>query len=146
MTTDQRLANAREYLGYARQVKVADLPHSALMRMAAELRRQLGQVLDVVTEGEAVTEPAVDEEVWQALLTEVSEMRGYVAEIIYRKLGPGWYRWRCHHTHRTEAAAFDCAGREVRRRFAPPPPRSGARATQITAFNVSTQPVLRETS
>jgi hypothetical protein len=50
---DQRLQAAREYLGYARGVKVADLPHAALMRMAAELRRQLGQVLDVVTEGEA---------------------------------------------------------------------------------------------
>jgi hypothetical protein len=82
MTTDQRLANAREYLGYARQVKVADLPHSALMRMAAELRRQLGQVLDVVTEGEAVTEPAVDEEVWQALLTEVSEMRDHMDRVL----------------------------------------------------------------
>ena len=46
MTADQRVTNAREYLGYARQCKVADLPHSAVMRMAAELKRQLGQVLD----------------------------------------------------------------------------------------------------
>lgn len=46
MTADQRVTNAREYLGYARQVKVADLPHSAVVRLAAELRRQLGQVLD----------------------------------------------------------------------------------------------------
>ena len=53
MTADQRVTNAREYLGYARQCRVADLPHSAVMRMAAELRRQLGQVLDVVTEIEA---------------------------------------------------------------------------------------------
>jgi hypothetical protein len=48
MNAEQRVANAREYLGYARKISVADLPHSALMRMAAELRRQLGQVLDVV--------------------------------------------------------------------------------------------------
>jgi hypothetical protein len=44
----QRLASAREYLGYARGVKVADLPYPALTRLAAELRRQLGQVLDVI--------------------------------------------------------------------------------------------------
>ena len=53
MTADQRLAAAREYLEYARKVHVADLPTSPLTRMAAELRRQLGQVLDVVTELEA---------------------------------------------------------------------------------------------
>ena len=50
MTADQRVTNAREYLGYAREVRVADLPHTAVVRLAAELRRQLGQVLDVVTE------------------------------------------------------------------------------------------------
>jgi len=74
-------------------------------------------------------------------------MNGYVAEILYHKhSATGWYRWRCHHTHRTETAAFDCACREVRRRFAPPSPRAGARVADIAAFNVSTQPVLRETS
>jgi hypothetical protein len=53
VTADQRVTNAREYLGYARALKVADLPYPALVRLAAELRRQLGQVLDVVTEIEA---------------------------------------------------------------------------------------------
>jgi hypothetical protein len=53
VTADQRVTNAREYIGYARHIKVADLPYPALMRLAAELRRQLGQVLDVVTETEA---------------------------------------------------------------------------------------------
>ena len=50
MSADQRVTAAREYIGYARAVKVADLPYPALMRMAAELRRQLGQVLDVIGE------------------------------------------------------------------------------------------------
>ena len=53
MIPDQRVTNAREYIGYARALKVADLPYPALLRMAAELRRQLGQVLDVVAELEA---------------------------------------------------------------------------------------------
>jgi hypothetical protein len=53
MSADQRLTAAREYLGHAREVKLDRLPPSALMRFAAELRRQLGQVLDVVTEMEA---------------------------------------------------------------------------------------------
>ena len=82
MSADQRVTAAREYLGYARKVTLADLPHSVLLRMAAELRRQLGQVLDYVTEGEAVTEPLLDEEVWQALLTEVSEMRDHLDRVL----------------------------------------------------------------
>jgi hypothetical protein len=45
VTADQRVVNAREYLGYAREVKVDELSLGALRRMAAELRRQLGQVL-----------------------------------------------------------------------------------------------------
>jgi hypothetical protein len=52
VNADQRVAAAREYLDYARKVHVADFPHSPLTRMAAELRRQLGQVLDYVAEGE----------------------------------------------------------------------------------------------
>jgi hypothetical protein len=48
MTAVQRVAAAREYLGYAKAIKVADLPYLALIRLAAELRRQLGQVLDVI--------------------------------------------------------------------------------------------------
>lgn len=53
MSADQRVINAREYLGYARAVKVADLPYPALVRLAAELRRQLGQVLDAMAAGDA---------------------------------------------------------------------------------------------
>ena len=48
-----RLTAASEYLGYARALKVADLPYPALVRLAAELRRQLGQVLDVMATGAA---------------------------------------------------------------------------------------------
>jgi hypothetical protein len=50
VSADPRLTAAREYLGYARQRKVADLPHTAVVRLAAELRRQLGSVLDYVGE------------------------------------------------------------------------------------------------
>jgi hypothetical protein len=50
MSADQRVTAAREYLGYARQIKFADLPEPAVIRMAVELRRQLGQVLDYVGE------------------------------------------------------------------------------------------------
>jgi hypothetical protein len=48
--------NAREYLGYARQVKVGDLPRPAVVRLAAELRRQLGQVLDAMQADVALTD------------------------------------------------------------------------------------------
>ena len=64
MTADQRVTAAREYLDYARKVHVADFPHSPLTRMAAELRRQLGQVLDVVTEMAFTIEDAEDMEDW----------------------------------------------------------------------------------
>ena len=53
MSADPRLTAAREYLRHARKITFADLPEAAVLRMAAELRRQLGQVLDYVTEGEA---------------------------------------------------------------------------------------------
>jgi hypothetical protein len=49
-TTDPRLTAASEYLGYARGLKVADLPRDGLIRLAAELRRQLGQVLGYLGE------------------------------------------------------------------------------------------------
>lgn len=48
MTADQRAANAREYLASVRQHKVTALPPSVLVRECAELRRQLGQVLDAI--------------------------------------------------------------------------------------------------
>lgn len=48
MTADPRVTAAREYLTGIRQHKVAALPPSVLVRECAELRRQLGQVLDAV--------------------------------------------------------------------------------------------------
>ena len=48
MSADQRVTSARAYLTGIRKHKVADLPFSVLLREAAELRRQLGQVLDAV--------------------------------------------------------------------------------------------------
>ena len=57
-TPDQRVTAAREYITYARKVSVAELPQLAVMRLAAELRRQLGQVLDYIAEGETGSEAA----------------------------------------------------------------------------------------
>lgn len=45
---DQRVTSAREYLTGIRQHKVSTLPPSVMLRECAELRRQLGQVLDVI--------------------------------------------------------------------------------------------------
>jgi hypothetical protein len=53
VTADARVTAAREYLDGARRRKVSELPPSLLIRECAELRRALGQVLDVL--GEAVT-------------------------------------------------------------------------------------------
>jgi hypothetical protein len=51
VTADPRLTAAREFLAGARRRKIGELPPSVLARLAAELRRQLGQVLDVIDEG-----------------------------------------------------------------------------------------------
>jgi hypothetical protein len=48
MSADQRVTSAREFLSGARRRKVDQLPPSLLMRECAELRRLLGQVLDVL--------------------------------------------------------------------------------------------------
>lgn len=48
MSGDPRVATAREYLAGVRQHKVGILPPSVLVRECAELRRQLGQVLDAI--------------------------------------------------------------------------------------------------
>ncbi len=48
MSADPRVQLAREYLAGVRQHKVTTLPPSVLMRECAELRRQLGQVLDTI--------------------------------------------------------------------------------------------------
>jgi len=49
-TVDDRIGLASEYLAGARRRKVTELPPSVLMRELAETRRQLGQVLDSVSE------------------------------------------------------------------------------------------------
>jgi hypothetical protein len=64
---------------------------------------------------------------------------GYQAIIAYVTRDGEHYRWNCQHIHRHDAAAFACACRETRRRFAPSYPR-----TDLEAFNVMTRPVLRE--
>ena len=54
MSADPRVQLAREYLAAARQHKVDILPPSVLVRECAELRRQLGKVLDAIGQAEAV--------------------------------------------------------------------------------------------
>ena len=51
MSADRRVTLAREYLASVRQHKVTTLPPSVLVRECAELRRQLGQVLDAIGDG-----------------------------------------------------------------------------------------------
>jgi hypothetical protein len=48
VSADQRVTAAREFLAGAQRRKVDQLPPSLLMRECAELRRLLGQVLDVL--------------------------------------------------------------------------------------------------
>ena len=48
MSADQRVTSAREFLSGARRRKVDQMPPSLLMREGAELRRLLGQVLDIL--------------------------------------------------------------------------------------------------
>ena len=54
MTGSERVANAQEFLASARKRKVTELPPSVLMREDAELRRQLGVVLDLIGEASEV--------------------------------------------------------------------------------------------
>ena len=49
-----RVTSAREFLDGARKRKVAELPSSLLIRECAELRRQLGHVLDVLDGGQVL--------------------------------------------------------------------------------------------
>lgn len=50
MTADPRVTAAREFLAGARRRKIGELPPSVLQREAAESRRQLGLVLDLIGE------------------------------------------------------------------------------------------------
>jgi hypothetical protein len=52
---DPRVTAAREYLTGVRQYKVSMLPPSVLVRECSELRRQLGQALDVIGQGMVLT-------------------------------------------------------------------------------------------
>lgn len=56
MTGDARVTLAREFLDGARRRKMTELPPSLLIRECAELRRQLGQVLDVIAAGACLNE------------------------------------------------------------------------------------------
>jgi hypothetical protein len=60
VSADQRVTAAREYLAYARQFKLGDLPNPTLVRLAAELRKFLGQVLDAASEMDATAGHATD--------------------------------------------------------------------------------------
>jgi Flp pilus assembly protein TadB len=67
VTADPRLTAAREYIGHARGLQIGQVPHPALQRIAAELRRQLGQVLNVVDEASATMGQA-DEAAWRRVV------------------------------------------------------------------------------
>lgn len=56
MAADQRLVSAREFLDAIRPYKVTSRPPSVLVREDAELRRMLGQVLDVIRESVSLTD------------------------------------------------------------------------------------------
>ncbi|HTW00240.1 MAG TPA: hypothetical protein VMF87_08050 [Streptosporangiaceae bacterium] len=61
LSRDQRIVYAREFLAGARKRKVAELPPSVLIREDAELRRVLGQLLDVISESAEVLGHALDD-------------------------------------------------------------------------------------
>jgi hypothetical protein len=71
---DQRITLAREYLAGVRQHDVLRMLPSALMREAAESRRQLGIVLDVI--GEAMT--AADRATMLAALVDAARWRDHL--------------------------------------------------------------------
>jgi hypothetical protein len=72
VTGDMRVAIARDYLASVRQHKVTHLPPSVLVRECAELRRQLGQVLDVIS-GQAAALDADETMTVLAALDDASE-------------------------------------------------------------------------
>jgi hypothetical protein len=75
VVSDQRLTAAREYLAYAQGQRISHLPHPVLQRVATELRRQLGQVLDVIGEQE------VGDQVFSAVLAVVADGAGRLGAI-----------------------------------------------------------------
>ena len=66
MTAGDLITLAREFLDGARKHKVTELPPSVLVREDAELRRQLGQVLDVLAEySEVLGQALADALAWR---------------------------------------------------------------------------------
>jgi hypothetical protein len=60
MSADPRVTAARAYLAEAKARKFADKPNSVLVREAAELRHQLGQVLKAIDAAAETPRPRVD--------------------------------------------------------------------------------------
>jgi hypothetical protein len=60
VTADPRVTAARAFLAEAKQRKFADKPQSVLVREAAELRHQLGQVLKAIDAADQLPRPRVD--------------------------------------------------------------------------------------
>lgn len=86
-TVDERARQAREFLTAARRRGVEELPPSLLMRECAELRRLLGQVLDVI-DGQAVTLTYEQASTVLGALGEAAIYRaGDGAATTYRELG-----------------------------------------------------------
>lgn len=79
MSADARVTAAREYLDGARRRKVTELPPSLLVRECAELRRCLGQVLDVLDGGQVLAE--ADRATVLGGLAVAAEARRYQASI-----------------------------------------------------------------
>jgi hypothetical protein len=50
ITADPRAVQAREFLEYRKSRTLAELPQSVLVREAAELRRLVGHLLDLIDE------------------------------------------------------------------------------------------------
>lgn len=77
MTADPRLTAASEYLTHARGLQIGQVPHPALQRVAVELRRQLGQVLDVIGTGVIVSADQL--EVLSSALDDAADYRERLA-------------------------------------------------------------------
>jgi len=76
VTGDMRVTAAREYLDAIRPYKVSTRPLSVLQREAAELRRMLGQVLDVA-EHQA---PALTAAKWGTVLAALGDAAEHLRE------------------------------------------------------------------
>lgn len=73
--SDVRVTAAREFLDGARRRKVTELPPSLLIRECAELRRLLGQVLDVIAAG-----VCLDDDQAATVLAALDDAAGHIRE------------------------------------------------------------------